>query len=66
MKEKLVGLTDQELDKQIDEAKEELRKLRFKTVTGKLENPKAISDLKKKIARILTLKKEYELGIRKR
>jgi large subunit ribosomal protein L29 len=66
MKEKLVGLTDAELNKQYDEAKEELRKLRFKTVTGKLENPKAILNLRKKIARILTLKKEYELGIRSR
>lgn len=66
MKDNLVGLTDQELDNQFNEAKEELRKLRFKTVTGKLENPKAISGFKKKIARILTLKKEYALGIRKR
>lgn len=66
MKEKLEGLTDQELVKQYNDAKDEIRKLRFQSVTGKLDNVKSIDSLKKKIARILTLKKEYELGIKKR
>ena len=66
MKEKIEGLTEQELTNQYNEAKESIRKLRFQSVTGKLENTKSINNLKKKIARILTLRKEYELGIKKR
>ncbi len=66
MKEKIEGLTEQELTNQYNAAKESIRKLRFQSVTGKLENTKSINNLKKKIARILTLKKEYELGIKKR
>jgi len=66
MKEKIEGLTEQELTSQYNAAKETIRKLRFQSVTGKLENTKSINNLKKKIARILTLRKEYELGIKKR
>ncbi|HOA07231.1 MAG TPA: 50S ribosomal protein L29 [Spirochaetota bacterium] len=66
MKEKIEGLTEQELTSQYNAAKESIRKLRFQSVTGKLENTKSINNLKKKIARILTLRKEYELGIKKR
>ena len=66
MKEKIEGLTEQELTSHYNAAKESIRKLRFQSVTGKLENTKSINNLKKKIARILTLRKEYELGIKKR
>ena len=66
MKEKIEGLTEQELTSQYNAAKESIRKLRFQSVPGKLENTKSINNLKKKIARILTLRKEYELGIKKR
>ena len=64
MKGKLEELTMEELDRTLRENREELRKERFKAVTSKLDNPKKIQELKKNIARILTLKKEYKLGIR--
>ena len=64
MKGKLEELSFEELDKSFDESKEELRKERFKAVTSKVENPKKIKELKRHIARVLTLKREYELGIR--
>ncbi|TFH39876.1 MAG: 50S ribosomal protein L29 [Chrysiogenales bacterium] len=59
-------MTFDELERSLNESKENLRKERFKTVTSKVENPKRISQLKKHIARILTLKREYELGIREK
>ncbi|MCU0846606.1 MAG: 50S ribosomal protein L29 [Spirochaetes bacterium] len=65
MKGKIEELNQQEIDKSLRESKEELRKERFKSVTSKVDNPKKIRELKKHIARILTLKKEREKGIRK-
>jgi large subunit ribosomal protein L29 len=64
MKGKLEELTMEELNRMLRENREELRKERFKAVTSKLDNPKKIQELKKSIARILTLKNEYKLGIR--
>ena len=66
MKGKLEELTMDELNRSLRESKEELRKQRFKAVTSRLDNPKKIKGLKKHIARILTLKREYELGIREK
>ena len=65
MKGKLEELTIEELNTSLADSKVELRKQRFKAVTSKVENPKKIQALKKHIARILTLKKEYQLGVRK-
>lgn len=65
MKGKLEELTMEELNTSLKDSKVELRKERFKAVTSKVDNPKKIKGLKKHIARILTIKKEYELGIRK-
>lgn len=64
MKGKLEELTNDELNRSLADSKEELRKERFRSVTSKVDNPKRISELKKHIARILTIKREYELGIR--
>ncbi len=64
MKGKLEELNTDELNRSLTESKEELRMERFKSVTSKLDNTMKIRTLKKHIARILTLQKEYELGIR--
>ncbi|HOO70432.1 MAG TPA: 50S ribosomal protein L29 [Spirochaetota bacterium] len=66
MKGKLDELTLDDLNRSLRESKEDLRKERFKAVTSKVDNPKKIKELKKNIARILTLTREYELGIRKK
>lgn len=63
MKGKLEELTTEELERSLNETKENLRKERFKAVTSKVDNPKKIKELKKHIARILTLKRQYALGI---
>ena len=65
MKVKLEELNIEELDRNLTETKEELRKERFKAVTSKVDNPKRVRELKKHIARILTLKRERDLGIKK-
>ncbi len=64
MKGKLDELSVKDLDKLLTDSKQELRKERFKSVTSKVDNPKKMMGLKKTIARVLTLKREYELGIR--
>jgi large subunit ribosomal protein L29 len=66
MKGKLEELTFEELDKGLTDSKEDLRKLRFQSVTSKVDNPKKIKELKRQVARILTLKREYDLGIREK
>lgn len=53
MKEKIEGLTEQELTSQYNAAKESIRKLRFQSVTGKLENTKSINNLKKRLLAFL-------------
>jgi large subunit ribosomal protein L29 len=65
MKGKIEELTMTELNKNLTDTKIELRKERFKSVTSKVDNPTKIKGLKRHIARILTLKQEYDLGIRK-
>lgn len=65
MKGKIEEFTIDELNRSLSDSKIELRKERFKSVTSKVDNPKKIKGLKKHISRILTLKREYELGIRK-
>jgi len=64
MKGKLDELSMEELDRTLREHKEELRVERFKGVTSKVENPNKVKKLKRNIARILTLKNEYKLGLR--
>mgnify|MGYP001125022654 CR=1 FL=1 len=47
--------TKEELQKLVTEKKEKLRQLRFDLVSGKVKNVREIRNLKKEIARILTL-----------
>jgi large subunit ribosomal protein L29 len=59
----LRGLSDDELDKQLAECREELFNLRFQAATGALENPARVKQAKREIARILTLQSERALGL---
>jgi large subunit ribosomal protein L29 len=51
-------LTDDELDRRLEESRQELFNLRFQHATGALENPAALSRAKRDIARLLTLAHE--------
>ncbi len=57
----LRDLPQDELRARLEERKEELFNLRFQLATGQLDNPMAIKDARRDIARILTLLTEREL-----
>jgi len=50
-----------ELQKELNELKSELFKLRFQLATNQLENPMRLRDVKKSIARVKTVMREREL-----
>jgi large subunit ribosomal protein L29 len=53
-----------ELEAKLREAKEELFNLRFQAATGQLDSHGGLRTVKKDIARIYTVVRERELGIR--
>jgi large subunit ribosomal protein L29 len=55
---------DQRLVEELRKAKEELFNLRFQSATGQLENHGRLRAVKRDIARIYTVIRERELGIR--
>ena len=57
-------LNDVDLAAKLREAKEELFNLRFQAATGQLESHGRLRTVKKDIARIYTVVRERELGIR--
>ena len=57
-------LNDVDLETKLREAKEELFNLRFQAATGQLESHGRLRAVKRDIARIYTVIRERELGIR--
>ncbi len=57
-------MTNVDLETKLREAKEELFNLRFQSATGQLESHGRLRTVKKDIARIYTVVRERELGIR--
>ena len=51
-------MTDEELLESLDEAREERFNLRFQLATNQLDNTSRIKEVKKEIARILTVMRE--------
>jgi large subunit ribosomal protein L29 len=60
----LDDLNEVDLETRLREAKEELFNLRFQAATGQLESHGRLRSVKKDIARIYTVVRERELGIR--
>jgi len=58
------ALSDEELVKQLEAAHQELFNLRFRLATKQLVNHREIPRVKKKIARLKTMIRERELGIK--
>lgn len=54
-------LTTKELEKKVDDLKQELFNLRFQMATGQLDNPMRIRDVRRNIARVKTILREREL-----
>ncbi|MEE8413609.1 MAG: 50S ribosomal protein L29 [Dehalococcoidales bacterium] len=62
--EEIRGLNSEDLAKQLETVHQELFELRFRSVTRQLVNHREIRRTKKTIARMLTIMRERELGIR--
>ena len=59
---KIREMSEQELNAELNKMKKELFNLRFQHVTGQLENPVKMRELKKDIARVKTIIREKELA----
>lgn len=59
---KIREMTDVELRAELDKMKQELFNLRFQHVTGQLENPLKMREVKRNIARVKTIIREKELN----
>ena len=59
---KMRDMTEVELNTELGKMKKELFNLRFQHVTGQLENPVKMKELKRDIARIKTIIREKELA----
>jgi large subunit ribosomal protein L29 len=57
-------MTNVDIETKLREAKEELFNLRFQAATGQLESHGRLRTVKRDIARIYTVVRERELGIR--
>ena len=62
--EALDAMEDDRLVEELRKAKEELFNLRFQSATGQLESHGRLKAVKRDIARIYTILRERELGIR--
>ena len=58
---KMREMTDIELTTELEKMKKELFNLRFQHVTGQLENPGKMREVKRNIARVKTIMREKEL-----
>ena len=63
-KSELIEMTVPELRTKLQDDFESLQNFRFQKSLQQLENPVQIKHVKKEIAQVKTLLKEYELGIR--
>ena len=63
---KIREMTDNELSAELKKKKNELFNLRFQHVTGQLENPIKMREVKKDIARVKTIIREKEMQLQKK
>ena len=60
--EEMRGLTDADLAKEIDAQREEWRNLRFQDALGRLTTFHQLREVRKSIARLLTIQREREIA----
>ena len=63
-KQALNDLTVLDVDEKLKDNEEALQNLRFQKALQQLENPIKINHLKKEIAQLKTIKREFDLGLR--
>ena len=54
-KTEIKKLTKDELTRKVDSLKKDLFNLRFRKINGQIENPAKFSNIKKEVARMLTM-----------
>ena len=62
--EEIRALSNDELEKQLEASRKELFEFRFRLATRQLVNHREVRRVKKEIARLQTIMKERQLGIR--
>ena len=60
--DELRELSDADLERKLRDLKEELFNLRFQKVTGQLENPMRLRQVRRDLARVRTIQRERELA----
>ena len=60
--ETLRDLSPDELEAKSQDLREQLLKLRFQKSTGQIESPQMVRAVRKDIARVMTIRREKELG----
>jgi len=63
--DEILQLPEAELRERLEDSLEELQNLRFQHATHQLDNPLRIRTVRREIARLKTVLREIELGIRK-
>ena len=63
--EEIRKMSDEELSSELASLKEELFKLRFQHATNQLDNPAQIAQVKRDIARVMTIQRENQLAANK-
>ena len=63
-KQALSDLTVSDVDEKLKDNEEALQNLRFQKALQQLENPIKSNHLKKEIAQLKTIKREFDLGLR--
>jgi large subunit ribosomal protein L29 len=58
----LQGLADEELIAKIDEGRRELFNLRFQLATGQLDNSARMGQIRREVARLLTIQRQREIA----
>jgi large subunit ribosomal protein L29 len=63
--EEIRKMSDEELSSELTSLKEELFKLRFQLATNQLDNTAQIAQVKRDIARVMTIQREKQLAANK-
>jgi large subunit ribosomal protein L29 len=63
--EEIRKMSDEELSSELASLKEELFKLRFQLATNQLDNTSQIAQVKRDIARVMTIQREKQLAANK-
>ncbi len=62
--DEIIQLSEQEIKQRLEDSLEEMQNLKFQNATHQLENPLRIRSVRRDIARLKTIIREFESGLR--